>query len=59
VLEIRLYEHDPRIADKPADLVEKDQRTHSGECAHSKGPCKVLTQGNPNKVSLTVREVQK
>jgi RNA polymerase sigma factor (sigma-70 family) len=100
VLEIRLYKHDPRIADKGADLVEKieakdfahtqgketkkefvigakndlepklgyyvtlfvlekDQRTHLGESAPGKGPCMVLTQGNPNKVSLTVREVKK
>jgi hypothetical protein len=100
VLEIRLYKHDPRIADMPADLVEKieikdfahsrgkettkefvigakdnlepklgyyvtlfileqGQRTHIGECADGKGPCKVLTQGQPNKVSLTVREVKK
>ena len=100
MLEVRLYKHDPRIADKPADLVEKveikdlahsqgrettkefvigakdnlepklgyyvtlfileqGQRTHIGECADGKGPCKVLTQGQPNKISLTVREVKK
>jgi RNA polymerase sigma factor (sigma-70 family) len=100
VLEVRLYKHDPRLADQPADLVEKvevkdfahtqgkettrefvigakdnlepklgyyvtlfileqGQRTHIGECADGKGPCNVLTQGQPNKISLTVREVKK
>jgi hypothetical protein len=100
VLEIRLDQHDPRIADQPADLVEKveikdfahtqgkettkefvigakdnlepklgyygtlfileqGQRTHVGECADGKGLCKVLTQRQPNKVSLTGREVKK
>ncbi len=30
-----------------------------GECADKKGPCNVLTQGNPNKVTLIVKEVKK
>ena len=100
MLEIRLYKHDPRIADQPAGLAEKielkdfahgqgkettkefvigakdnlepklgyyvtlfvpeqGRRTHIGECADGKGPCTVLTQGQPNKASLTVREVNK
>ena len=101
VVEIRLYRHDPRIADKPADLVEKvdltdfshakgketrkdftigakgnldpkmgyyvtlfilqkDKRTHIGECEHSKRDlCKVLTNGEPNKITMNVREVRK
>jgi hypothetical protein len=101
LVEIRLYKHDPRIADKAADLVErveikdfshaqgketkkdfaigangtlepkmgyyvtlfilqKEQRTHIGECEHSKKDlCKVLTNGEPSKISLKVREVKK
>jgi hypothetical protein len=101
VLEVRLYQHDPRIAGKNADLVElvevKDlahtqgtetkktfvlgakanlepklgyyvtvfvlegkQRTHIGECEHAKkNLCRVLTDGQPNKISLILREVKK
>lgn len=101
LVEIRLYKHDPRIADTAADLVEKveikdfshtqgketkkdfaigakgtlepkmgyyvtlfilqkEKRTHIGECEHSKKDlCKVLTQGEPSKIGLKVREVKK
>src|SRR4051794_36088999 len=100
VVEIRLYKHDPRIADKAADLVEKlelkdfahtqgqettkafvvgakgtleakqgyyvtlflldgGKRTHLGECEHSKNNlCRVLTDGQPAKIKLTVRAVR-
>jgi hypothetical protein len=102
VVEVRLYEYDPRIADKAADLVEKvelkdfahaqgtetkkefvvgakgvlnqmrsyyvtlfvlddkGQRTHMGEGEHSKNNlCKVLTNGQPAKITMNVKELKK
>jgi hypothetical protein len=100
LVEIRLYKHDPRIAGKAAELIEKveikdfahvegketkkeftigskgklepkmgyyvtffilekERRTHIGECEHRpKDLCKVLTNGEPNKIGLKVREVK-
>src|SRR5262249_2920699 len=39
-------------------ILEGGRRTHIGECAPEKGPCKVLTDGNPSKVVLKVRAVK-
>jgi hypothetical protein len=101
-LEISLFEFDPRIADKPADLFDskkeavfahtkgketkmtftlgdkvnngktnanksyyvtvfvlKDgKRTHIGEKDGKSGLTKVLTNGQPNKVTMILREVK-
>jgi hypothetical protein len=41
-------------------LLEGDKRTHIGSCEHDKrGIGSVLTKGQPNKVSIEVREVKK
>jgi hypothetical protein len=39
-------------------LLEGGRRTHIGECEPGKGPCKVLTDGNPSKVVVKVRAVK-
>jgi hypothetical protein len=100
-VEILLFEYDPRIADKAADLIEKielkdfshttgtetkksfeigckgtlnemrsyyltfyilkgNDRTHAGDCEHCKKGeflCKVLTNGQPNKINIKVRKL--
>lgn len=40
-------------------VLEKDQRTHIGKCDDKSGICKVLTDGNPNKVMFKLQEVKK
>lgn len=41
-------------------VLQNQQRTHIGECQHSpRDLCKVLTNGEPNRIHLKVREVNK
>jgi hypothetical protein len=41
-------------------ILQNGKRTHIGECEHSKKDlCRVLTKGEPDKISLKVREVKK
>jgi hypothetical protein len=101
LVEVRLYEYDPLLADAAANLVEKvefkdfshttgketkkafvigdkgtinpkrsyyvtffvlegDKRTHIGKCEHDKeGIGKVLTGGQPSKITIEVREIKR
>lgn len=40
-------------------VLDKDQRTHIGKSDDKSGICKVLTDGNPNKVTFKLQEVKK
>jgi hypothetical protein len=41
-------------------LLDQGKRTHIGECRHARGNlCRVLTDGNPSRVTLDVRPVKK